>query len=101
MEFDPPCPTLELATLDRPDFGYRRDGLCDMEASGFCATALRFSPPGLVHCLKVISDNREQSGRGISGARVRELIGQHLELLEELTDRLTTQAGRLATGNRR
>jgi len=89
MGFDPPCPSVELTTLDRPDFDYHRDGAFDMEASGFCTAALRFSPPGLVHCLKVISDNREQHGHGISGARVRELIAQHLGLLEELIERLT------------
>ena len=89
-----------MTSQDRPDFDYRRRSAFDMEASGFYATALRFSPPQLVHCLKVISDNREQSGWGISGATVRHLIEGHLDLLEELLNRLTARAEQLTRGNR-
>lgn len=94
----PPCTHVGLETLDRPDFDYERRSAFDMEASGFYATAVRLSPPQLVHCFKVISDNREQSGRGISAALVRRLIADRLDLLQELLDRLTTIAGRLHPG---
>ena len=96
MAFLPPCDSVKLQTLDRPDFDYRRAGAFDMEASGFYPTALRFSQPQLVHCFKVISDNREQSGLGIGGAAVRRLIEPRLELLEELMKRLTTLAAQLS-----
>jgi nucleoside phosphorylase len=89
-EPDPPCPSVDLVTVDRPDLNYRRECAFDMEAGGFYPTALRFSPPALVLCLKVISDNREQIGWGISSGRVRELIERHLDLLEHMMDRLTT-----------
>jgi len=104
MEIDPPCPSVALETLDRPDFDYERSCAFDMEASGFYATALRFSPPQLVHCLKVISDNREQSGWGISGATVRRLIEGQLDLLEILMERLTlhvAQSGQGSQGSQR
>lgn len=100
IEFEPPCASVSLETLDRPDFDYRRRGAFDMEASGFYATALRFSPPQLVHCLKVISDNREQSGWGVSGATVRRLIEARLDLLEELLSRLTALATQSTVENK-
>ena len=95
------CDSVELETLERPDFDYRRKGAFDMEASGFYPTALRFSQPQLVHCLKVISDNREQSGRGISGADVRRLIEQRLALLEDLMVHLTTLAAQSSEDGKR
>ena len=70
-----------------------------MEASGFYATAVRFSRPELVHCLKVISDNREQPGRDISAAMVRRLIAGRLDLLQELLSRLTALAGQFHPGD--
>jgi len=94
-----PCPSVSLETLDQPNFDYTRRSAFDMEASGFYAIAVRFSPPELVHCLKVVSDNREQSGRGISAAMVRRLIAGQLDLLQELLSRLTTFAGQLTPGD--
>ena len=95
----PPCPSVSLETLDQPNFDYTRRSAFDMEASGFYATAVRFSPPELVHCLKVVSDNREQSGRDINAAMVRRLIAGRLDLLQELLSRLTTLAGQLTPGD--
>ena len=48
-----------LYTHDRPHrAGHGERGMFDMEASGFLAAARRFSQPQLIHCLKIISDNR-------------------------------------------
>lgn len=48
-----------LYTHDRPHRAGRDErGMFDMEASGFLAAARRFSQPQLIHCLKIISDNR-------------------------------------------
>jgi hypothetical protein len=91
----PPCPTAEVTTLDRPDFDYAREGVFDMEASGFYATASRLSTGELVHCLKVISDNGVQPGHGIDGAAVYRLIGSQLDLLDELLGRVGTLANEL------
>jgi len=96
MEFGPPCDRVELETLKCSDFDYQRTGAFDMKASGFYPTALRFSQPQLVHCLKVISDNRERSGWGVNSAAVRRLIEQHLDLLKKLMQRLTGLALQLS-----
>jgi nucleoside phosphorylase len=79
-----PCKTVGLETLDEPNFDYPRDSAFDMEASGFYATAVRFSRAELVQCLKVISDNGDSPGHGIDAATVRRLIGAKLALLEAL-----------------
>ncbi len=83
-----PCTTAGLQTLDRPDFDYGRDGAFDMEASGFYATAVRFSSAELVHCLKLVSDNAGHSGHGLSADDVYALMGSQLDVLDELLERL-------------
>jgi hypothetical protein len=73
-----------VVTLDRPDLSYERDGMLDMEASGFYATACRFSDPERVQVLKVISDNRGESANGLSARQVRRLMEGALDTLEAL-----------------
>ncbi len=90
--FDPPCASDLLETVDAPDASYTRAGAVDMEASGFCAAALRFAPAEHVHCLKIISDNRRQDARGLRAADVRGLVSAHLGLLEQLLGRLDALA---------
>jgi len=81
---DRPCPADDLLTLDRPDPDYRHKGLADMEASGFFSTACRYADAELVQVLKVVSDNRETTARGLSAKQVRLLIGGALATLEAL-----------------
>jgi hypothetical protein len=82
-------------TLDRPDLAYERDGMVDMEASGFYPTARRFSAAGLAQVLKIISDNRRDNARGLSATRVRHLMGETLDTLETLIALLEARAARL------
>jgi nucleoside phosphorylase len=89
------CPSDSLVTLDRPDLHYRRDTMIDMEASGFYPTACRFSPVELVQILKVISDNRGETARGLSAKKVRRLMDGTLDTLETLIARLEERARRL------
>ncbi len=88
LAFNPPCPSDSLETRDRPGFDYEHGHTIDMEASGFYPTALRFSIAELVHCFKVISDNPGQPGHGIDAKAVQVLIGNQLDLLDELLARL-------------
>lgn len=81
---NPPCPVGTLETLDQADFDYQRDGAFDMEAAGFYQTAIRFVAPERICCLKIISDNRQNPGHGISGKTVRRLIENKLPLLDRL-----------------
>jgi len=90
-----PCDTRTLRTLDQPDFDYRHEEAMDMEASGFYATAIRFSSAELVQCLKLVSDNAEQSGQGIRADEVLALIGSGLDVLDELLERLGWLANQL------
>lgn len=94
-----PCDTVTLETLDKPNFDYSRDCAFDMEASGFYATAIRFSSPDRVQCLKVISDNQDSPGPGIDAATVRCLIGGNLTMLETLIEGLSTLASQVGTMN--
>ena len=88
-----------METLDQPNFDYVRDSAFDMEASGFYATAVRFSRAELVQCLKVISDNRDSPGHGIDASTVRRLIGGKLDLLEALIEGLSVLASQTGMMN--
>jgi nucleoside phosphorylase len=89
LNFAAPCDSETLETLDAADFDYQRGGAFDMEASGFCAVAERFSPAERVNCLKIVSDNRQQAGHGLNAAKVRLLISEQLDLIETLLARLS------------
>ena len=52
-------PTGHCLTHNQVDDVYHAQCLSDMEASAFFDTATRFSSAELVHCIKVISDNKE------------------------------------------
>lgn len=73
-----------LLTLDEPDFDYRGEFLIDMEGFGFFKIAVDFAPPEQVQCLKIVSDNRQESARNINAKMVRTLIEQNLEQLHSL-----------------
>lgn len=94
--------TAPLLTLDRPRNDYRPGFLHDMEGSAFMATALRYSSMELVHCLKVVSDNRAQplSTAGFSKARVESLLEPAVEgvvsMVAELRAPAQQRASRLA-----
>ncbi len=95
---DRPCPADDLLTLDRPDLRYRHQGMVEMEASGFFPTACRYSSAELVQVLKVVSDNRETTARGLSAKQVSLLMGGALETLESLLASL--EVGRLGRGTK-
>lgn len=56
LMFEPPCPTLNLRTLDRPSTDYD-ENVMDMEAAGFYSMASRCGTAELIHVIKIISDN--------------------------------------------
>lgn len=92
LVFTPPCPTASIQTLSRPQPAYDLHHLCDMEASAFYETALRFSTGELIHCLKIISDNESSPAENIQPKQVAILIAAHVEAIETLLAEL----GRLA-----
>ncbi len=82
--FTPPCPTGSLQTSSKPKFDYDQLHLCDMEASAFYETAVRFSSSELILCLKVISDNQLSPVENIQPKQVAELLAAHLATVESL-----------------
>lgn len=81
---DCPLPADALVTLDRPDLSYRRPGMVDMEASGFYPTVCRFTAVDLVQVIKIVSDNRDNSARGLGAKQIRGLMENSLDELETL-----------------
>lgn len=93
LVFTPPCPTASIQTVSRPQLTYDLQHLCDMEASAFYETAVRFSSGELIHCLKVISDNESSPVENIQPKQVSALIAAHVAAIETLL----TELSRLAT----
>ena len=93
LVFDPPCGTAPVLTVDRIETSFGEDALFEMEASGFVETALKFTSAELVHCLKFVSDNREESVRELSLERIGELAGESLGILEAVVAELATLGG--------
>lgn len=94
--FTPPCATAAIETASRPQLGYDREALCDMEASAFYETAVRFTSGELVHCLKVISDNALSPAENIQPKQVAALIAAQLAPIETLLTELSALAKLIA-----
>lgn len=82
--FTPPCPTASIQTLPRPGLNYDQSHLCDMEASAFYETAVRFASSEQILCLKIISDNQLSPVENIQPKQVEGLIAAHLSSVELL-----------------
>lgn len=93
VAFSPPCPRASLVTVSRPQPVYDQEHLCDMEASAFYETAVRFSTGELIHCLKIISDNESSPADKISPKQVEALIAAHITAIETLIAELSRLAG--------
>jgi adenosylhomocysteine nucleosidase len=90
LVFTPPCPTANIQTVSRPQLSYDlQHHLCDMEASAFYETAVRFSTGELIHCLKVISDNELSPADNIQPKQVASLIAVHITKIESLLTELS------------
>lgn len=86
--FKPPCSTDDVCTVDNPNTTYRDPGVYDMEASGFYASAIRYSTAELVHCYKVISDNRKTPATHLSNKAVPGLIEKNLNTINHIIAQL-------------
>ena len=93
----PPCDTTQLITVDQVQGGYPDHSGVDMEASGFCATAQRFTSSELVHCLKVVSDNPQSTVSSLDEKKISRLIEEQLDLVDEFTTPLQDLSAELAS----
>ena len=89
LVFTPPCPTASIQTVSRPQLTYDQQYLCDMEASAFYETAVRFSSGELIHSLKVISDNELSPVENIQPQQVSLLIAAHTTTIKTLLGELS------------
>ena len=80
-------PSTSCITLDQASNDYHADAIFDMEASGFFATATRFSTAELVHCIKIISDNRQRQ-TGFDKPAISKLIQDQLEVITDFAQKL-------------
>lgn len=95
IAFAPACPTTTAITVERPEQEYREPCAYEMEACGFWPTANLFSTAEIVHCLKIVSDNKENSINTLNKQRVEALIAQHLDLVGDLVQLLSATAAQL------
>ncbi len=92
---DRPVSTTTIWTVDKPETTFATDGIYEMEASAFWAAASRFSTAELIHCYKVISDNRTQSFTALKPQQVEEWITLQIPHLEHIINSLQTLSQRL------
>lgn len=85
--------THEIKTYSRPSSQYIANSLCDMEASAFFETALRFSTSELIHCIKVVSDNQNFSIDRIQAKLVAGWVAIHLDEIEGIIKDLIERRG--------
>ena len=97
LTITPSCCTGSLQTAAKPQLAYDHPHLCDMEASAFYETAVRFSACELIFCLKVISDNQESPVDAIQAKQAAALIAAHLAAVESLLVLAAAQAQLIST----
>jgi adenosylhomocysteine nucleosidase len=81
---DLPCPAETVSSVLQPDDSYTLNSLVEMEAAGFYPSALQYTDASMIHCLKVVSDNRNNPAAGINGKQVTRLITGHMDILDRL-----------------
>ncbi len=94
--FTAPVEGDSLLTVERPELEYTHPVAYEMEAAGFCGAAGRFAPWELIHCYKVISDNRLSPAHRISEDFVRELMTENLTAIAAVVAELRILTDELA-----
>lgn len=83
-----PFEDASLVTVDIPETEYPGEMMYDMEAAGYCFAASRSSSSELIHCYKIISDNRCVSTATVTPNRIGQLMIDHLENIGTLLQKL-------------
>lgn len=84
MTFTGRSPSAALISFGQPQTTYELDALYDMEASAFYEIACKFTSPEWTHCLKIISDNQQQSINALCPNQVSEWITACLPAIDRL-----------------
>lgn len=88
-------PTSTLITVTSPAIAYPEPCLYDMEAAAFYETAVKFSTSELIQCLKIVSDNAQQSLEAIKAPAVQNWIDRHTEAYDQIIFRLRSLRAQL------
>jgi len=70
--------SISLVTVDEPETKYLEDCAYDMEAFYFYQAATKLQTSELVHCYKIISDNRQTSTDTINTVQVVQMVKNRL-----------------------
>ncbi len=86
---------LTLCTLAKPDFEYRNGYLYDMEGVAFFEIAVKFSIAELIHCVKIVSDNRLEAAESINAKSVSDWVERQMVSIETIADKLNETRQRM------
>lgn len=84
----PPAKTAALITVDKPEKNYHGEALYDMEGSAFFPACMRFSSVELIHCLKIVSDNKQSPIEKIDKKTVTHLISGKMAEIEKMSENI-------------
>ena len=88
-----PCPGERVVSVEKPDTTYSSNALIEMEAAGFYRSAAEYTTPDRIHCIKVVSDNRENPASMLNGKVVSQLIRERLDMLDCLLTTINSDEG--------
>ncbi len=86
-----PFPSSDLTTVDQVEHRYENDGGYDMEASAYYKIALRSSTLELIHCYKIISDNRQHPVKKMTKETIIALINNRLNEIANILKILVSE----------
>ena len=89
LSFKTPCLTADVITVDEPEINYNSNAVYDMEAAGFFIAASQFSSSELIHCYKIISDNKVSSTDKITKSFTTELIHNKMATIIDIVSKLS------------
>ncbi len=88
-----------LMTVDVPSEDYSPDFAVDMEASGYYSSAIKISTCEMIHCLKVISDNKHNSFKSLNKQKIISLIQTNIPEIETILHNLTKLADEITSAH--
>ncbi len=88
-------PACALTSVDAPETGFPDQSLYDMEAAGFYPIALASASAELVHCLKIVSDNRANPASQLTGAGIEQRVSDNAGAVADCAATLAGAAARL------
>ena len=89
-------PTSQVITVHEVESQYPLKVGYDMEAYGFAVSAAKYSTFELIHCYKIVSDNRKKSVHGLTLQTIEKLISDHIDAVVDVGGRLAGTADSVA-----